>query len=104
MGITKASLATESWLSAASFQETTRLVLTRDAGNTRDPRPLGLTLCFGSEGERDHRRALQADPGTWYRPAEQDGADTPGCPRDSRDGRQTGRPSRVTGAGADAPT
>ena len=26
MGITKASLATESWLSAASFQETTRVL------------------------------------------------------------------------------
>ena len=34
MGITKASLATESWLSAASFQETTR-VLT-DAAISRD--------------------------------------------------------------------
>ena len=35
MGITKASLATESWLSAASFQETTRVP---DRG------------CFESEG------------------------------------------------------
>ena len=26
MGITKASLATESWLSAASFQETTKVL------------------------------------------------------------------------------
>ena len=34
MGITKASLATESWLSAASFQETTR-VLTDAAINAR---------------------------------------------------------------------
>jgi DNA-directed RNA polymerase subunit beta' len=37
MGITKASLATESWLSAASFQETTR-VLTEAAVNGKiDP-------------------------------------------------------------------
>ena len=34
MGITKASLATDSWLSAASFQETTR-VLTDAAINCR---------------------------------------------------------------------
>ncbi|MCP6717911.1 hypothetical protein NL524_32015, partial [Klebsiella pneumoniae] len=34
MGITKASLATDSWLSAASFQETTR-VLTDAAINKR---------------------------------------------------------------------
>jgi len=50
MGITKASLATESWLSAASFQETTR-VLT-------DPRQVGLAA--RPQGERDHR---QAHPG-----------------------------------------
>ena len=53
MGITKASLATESWLSAASFQETTR-VLTEAAidGQRRQPdRP---------QGEHHHR---QADPG-----------------------------------------
>ena len=34
MGITKASLATDSWLSAASFQETTR-VLTEAALNRK---------------------------------------------------------------------
>ena len=47
MGITKASLATDSWLSAASFQETTR-VLTDAAINARDSlrRP---------QGERHHR-------------------------------------------------
>ena len=53
MGITKASLATESWLSAASFQETTR-VLTDAAINGKSDSLLR------SEGERDHR---QADPG-----------------------------------------
>ncbi|MHB8189038.1 MAG: DNA-directed RNA polymerase subunit beta' [Ferrimicrobium sp.] len=41
MGITKASLATESWLSAASFQETTR-VLTEAAIEGRSDRLLGL--------------------------------------------------------------
>ena len=41
MGITKASLATESWLSAASFQETTR-VLTEAAIDGRGDHLLGL--------------------------------------------------------------
>jgi DNA-directed RNA polymerase subunit beta' len=41
MGITKASLATESWLSAASFQETTR-VLTDAAINAKSDRLIGL--------------------------------------------------------------
>jgi len=41
MGITKASLATESWLSAASFQETTR-VLTDAAINGRSDKLIGL--------------------------------------------------------------
>ncbi|CAA9447173.1 MAG: DNA-directed RNA polymerase beta' subunit, partial [uncultured Pseudonocardia sp.] len=41
MGITKASLATDSWLSAASFQETTR-VLTEAALNGRSDPLLGL--------------------------------------------------------------
>jgi len=41
MGITKASLATESWLSAASFQETTR-VLTEAAIESKSDRLIGL--------------------------------------------------------------
>ena len=41
MGITKASLATESWLSAASFQETTR-VLTEAAIGSRSDGLMGL--------------------------------------------------------------
>jgi DNA-directed RNA polymerase subunit beta' len=41
MGITKASLATESWLSAASFQETTK-VLTNAALEVKEDRLLGL--------------------------------------------------------------
>ncbi|MDO4665134.1 MAG: DNA-directed RNA polymerase subunit beta' [Actinomycetaceae bacterium] len=41
MGITKASLATDSWLSAASFQETTK-VLTEAAMNAKEDPLLGL--------------------------------------------------------------
>jgi DNA-directed RNA polymerase subunit beta' len=41
MGITKASLATESWLSAASFQETTR-VLTEAAIESKSDSLIGL--------------------------------------------------------------
>ena len=41
MGITKASLATESWLSAASFQETTR-VLTDAAIHAKSDSLMGL--------------------------------------------------------------
>ena len=37
MGITKASLATESWLSAASFQETTRVLTEAAMSGRRDP-------------------------------------------------------------------
>jgi DNA-directed RNA polymerase subunit beta' len=37
MGITKASLATESWLSAASFQETTRVLTDAAINGRRDP-------------------------------------------------------------------
>ena len=55
MGITKASLATESWLSAASFQETTR-VLTDAAINAKQ------RLAGRAQGERHHR---QAHPGRY---------------------------------------
>jgi hypothetical protein len=37
MGITKASLATDSWLSAASFQETTRVLTEAAIDGKRDP-------------------------------------------------------------------
>jgi DNA-directed RNA polymerase subunit beta' len=37
MGITKASLATESWLSAASFQETTRVLTQAAMDGKKDP-------------------------------------------------------------------
>ena len=55
MGITKASLATDSWLSAASFQETTRVLTEAAIEGRRD----GLRR---SQGERDHR---QAHPGRY---------------------------------------
>ena len=53
MGITKASLATDSWLSAASFQETTR-VLTEAAIESQ------VRLAARPQGEHHHR---QAHPG-----------------------------------------
>jgi DNA-directed RNA polymerase subunit beta' len=37
MGITKASLATDSWLSAASFQETTRVLTEAALSSSSDP-------------------------------------------------------------------
>ena len=52
MGITKASLATDSWLSAASFQETTR-VLTEAAIESQ------VGPAVRAQGEHHHR---QADP------------------------------------------
>ena len=73
MGITKASLATDSWLSAASFQETTR-VLTEAAMNAKS-RPAA-----GSEGERHPRKA---HPGRHGSPAlpERQGRGRPKRPR-----------------------
>ena len=53
MGITKASLATDSWMSAASFQETTRVLTDAAIKGKVDP-------LMGPEGERHYR---QADPG-----------------------------------------
>ena len=53
LGITKASLATESFLSAASFQETTKVLTDAALEGKRDK-------LVGPQGERDHR---QADPG-----------------------------------------
>ena len=53
MGITKASLATDSWLSAASFQETTRVLTEAAIEGTLGP-------ALRAEGEHHHR---QADPG-----------------------------------------
>ena len=62
MGITKASLATDSWLSAASFQETTR-VLTEAAIESRSDQLVGLKeniiigkLIPAGTGMEDYRR------------------------------------------------
>ena len=52
LGITKAALATDSFLSAASFQETTRVLTEAAIKGKVDP-------LVGPEGERHHR---QADP------------------------------------------
>ena len=73
MGITKASLATDSWLSAASFQETTR-VLTEAAIESKSDSLLGLkeNIIIGKlipagtgqlrvQGHRDGRPRLPAD-------------------------------------------
>jgi DNA-directed RNA polymerase subunit beta' len=57
MGITKASLATDSWLSAASFQETTR-VLTDAAIQSRSDFMRGLKEPVEDEG-------LPEDPAEW---------------------------------------
>ena len=97
MGITKASLATDSWLSAASFQETTR-VLTEAAIEGRSD---GL---FGPQGERDHR---QADPRR-DRHASSTARSTPRppttsrCPSTRREVDDDARPGRVA-AGHAAP-
>jgi DNA-directed RNA polymerase subunit beta' len=66
MGITKASLATDSWLSAASFQETTR-VLTEAAIEGRSDRLFGLkeNIIIGklipAGSGMDHYRHLRLD-------------------------------------------
>ena len=72
MGITKASLATDSWLSAASFQETTR-VLTEAAIESRQDQLVGLKeniiigkLIPAGTGREEHRRVGTHAPD--YRP------------------------------------
>jgi DNA-directed RNA polymerase subunit beta' len=68
MGITKASLATDSWLSAASFQETTR-VLTEAAIEGRSDDLLGLKeniiigkLIPAGTGKMDYRSVRTEAP------------------------------------------
>jgi DNA-directed RNA polymerase subunit beta' len=61
MGITKASLATDSWLSAASFQETTR-VLTEAAIDGKKDDLLGLKENIIPAGSgMDHYREIRLD-------------------------------------------
>ena len=74
MGITKASLATDSWLSAASFQETTR-VLTEAAIESRSDALFGLKeniiigkLIPAGTGSRPYRHVQPEAPA--YQPAE----------------------------------
>ena len=68
MGITKASLATDSWLSAASFQETTR-VLTEAAIECRSDKLIGLKeniiigkLVPAGTGLEEYRRVVTHAP------------------------------------------
>ena len=68
MGITKASLATDSWLSAASFQETTR-VLTEAAIECRSDKLIGLKeniiigkLVPAGTGMEEYRRVATHAP------------------------------------------
>ena len=75
MGITKASLATESWLSAASFQETTR-VLTEAAMEGKSDSLLG------PQGERHPRQAHPGRHGAAPLPRHRGGADRGGQGRD----------------------
>ena len=88
MGITKASLATESWLSAASFQETTR-VLT-DAAIHAKSRPAA-----GPEGERHHRQAHPGGYGPAPLPQHPGRAHRGGQGRDVHHGRLRRRRRRV---------
>jgi DNA-directed RNA polymerase beta' subunit len=76
MGITKASLATESWLSAASFQETTR-VLTEAAINGAKDHLIGLkeNVIIGKlipAGTGAEARRLQAERAAQLSPAEEE--------------------------------
>jgi DNA-directed RNA polymerase subunit beta' len=68
MGITKASLATDSWLSAASFQETTRVLTEAAIEGKRDHLVglkeniiIGKLIPAGSGLEYYSRRALRLD-------------------------------------------
>ncbi len=96
LGITKASLATDSWLSAASFQETTRVLTEAALWSSSDP-------LIGAEGERHHR---EADSGRYgHRPCTAGSRSaTPRC-RSSRSRRTSPsswprpRPTRATGPG-----
>ena len=103
MGITKASLATESWLSAASFQETTR-VLTEAAMNAKSDPLLGLkeNVILG--------KLIPAGTGLPALPEHQGGADRGGQGRGVlhaelrvrvpgvRPGQRRGHPPRRRGA------
>ena len=80
MGITKASLATDSWLSAASFQETTR-VLTEAAMNGQ------VGPAAGPEGERHPRQAHPGRHGSAPLPQRQGRADRGGQGRAVPDAR-----------------
>ncbi|MBO59279.1 MAG: DNA-directed RNA polymerase subunit beta' [Acidimicrobiaceae bacterium] len=102
MGITKASLATDSWLSAASFQETTR-VLTEAAIESRRDKLVGLKeniiigkLIPAGTGRQEYRRvgthAPEYKPMDFYSSAdeEQDLAEWLATQADSGDDTENG--------------
>ena len=118
MGITKASLATDSWLSAASFQETTR-VLTEAAIDGRGDTLVGLKeniiigkLIPAGTGMLQYREFdtvapeyepmafwssdAEADPAAWLAslegPAEGDAARSSSCPDPDAEGVACSRP------------
>ena len=103
MGITKASLATESWLSAASFQETTR-VLTEAAIDGRGDNLIGLKeniiigkLIPAGTGMMRYREfdieAPDYQPMTFYSSDRRGGSRPPGCPASTAPTTAPTRPS-----------
>ncbi|MFV0308226.1 MAG: DNA-directed RNA polymerase subunit beta', partial [Desertimonas sp.] len=103
MGITKASLATESWLSAASFQETTR-VLTEAAIDGRGDSLIGLKeniiigkLIPAGTGMMKYREfdiaAPDYEPMTYYSSEAEDGMDDPAAWLSSVHGTFEGEPA-----------
>ena len=104
MGITKASLATESWLSAASFQETTR-VLTEAAIDGRGDSLIGLKeniiigkLIPAGTGMMKYREfgieAPEYQPMTYYSSDAEDAVDDPAAWLSSVHGTFEGQPGR----------
>ena len=83
LGITKASLATESFISAASFQETTRVLTEAAVRGTLDRLnglkenvivgrliPAGTGLSYHNERRRKRRQEMEAEGGLVSRPPE----------------------------------
>ena len=87
LGITKASLATDSFLSAASFQETTK-VLTDAALEGK------IDRLAGPEGERHHREADPGGDGPQALPHDRDRAVRAAAPRHRRRRPARGRRPR----------
>ena len=106
MGITKASLATDSWLSAASFQETTR-VLTEAAIEGKSDQLLGLKeniiigklIPAGTGMARYRKIDLEApdyEPMEYYSSETEERTWPHGSPTSAADGRAERRPRSST--------